>query len=795
LNSLSNHFGISLEQHHRALNDARATASLYWELWKLLLKQPTPILQEICQALAPFEWGTGAVFRAACAELGSGSSTPMRLTGPALQPAGYDSQSRAFGSQDIHPISTEAITAIFDDDGKLESSISGFELRREQQQMAQAVTDALNNQQHLLIEAGTGTGKSLAYLIPAARWAVENNQHVVVSTNTLNLQDQLLRKDIPIVQEIIGTEVRASVLKGRSNYLCPRRLETMRRRKPGSLEELKTLAKILIWLQSSPSGEKSEITLRFTEHSTWSRLSADDEDCNAGHCHQHMQGICPYFKAHSAAQDAHLIITNHALLVQDAVHGHQVLPDYQYLIVDEAHQLEDAITNSMSMRVDLPSVQHRLNDLGNLNFGLLGDLTRTLVNRIPEKQFIRLERFVQDIGDALQSMANYAEKFFSTVHSFAQNRTNQFSFKVTIDQSSYRQENFLQIQRSWVPLDEHFEVITDSLIQLAGALSKLDSSQIPDLETHRDSLIAISGHLSEMRIHLRKFSQNTDTNTIYWINCGSNLTETSIQNAVIHIGKLMTEHLWNKKQSVVLTGATLQTANSFDYIRDRLAADHVAEMVIGSPFHYKSSSLVYSVSDIPAPNEPGYQKALERGIIELADALGGKLLVLFTSYQQLRETAANISPRLALGGIAVMDQISGGTRDSLVTDFISAQKAVLLGTRSFWEGIDIPGDDLSAIIISKLPFAVPSDPVFAARSATYANSFGEYAMPDAILRFRQGFGRLIRTRTDRGVVAIFDSRVIHKSYGAKFLQSLPEVTLQSGSLNDLPGVARTWLEK
>jgi DNA polymerase-3 subunit epsilon/ATP-dependent DNA helicase DinG len=214
-----------------------------------------------------------------------------------------------------------------------------------------------------------------------------------------------------------------------------------------------------------------------------------------------------------------------------------------------------------------------------------------------------------------------------------------------------------------------------------------------------------------------------------------------------------------------------------------------------SPFNYADSSLVYSVSDIPAPNEPGYQSALERGIVELAAELGGRLLVLFTSYQQLRETATNITPRLALGDIAVIDQNSGGNRDSLVTRFISTEKAVLLGTRSFWEGIDIPGDDLSAVIISRLPFAVPTDPVFAARSATYANPFAEYSVPDAILRFRQGFGRLIRTSTDRGVVAIFDSRIVSKAYGTQFLQSLPEVTLKTGSLNDLPRVTRAWLDK
>jgi DNA polymerase-3 subunit epsilon/ATP-dependent DNA helicase DinG len=257
----------------------------------------------------------------------------------------------------------------------------------------------------------------------------------------------------------------------------------------------------------------------------------------------------------------------------------------------------------------------------------------------------------------------------------------------------------------------------------------------------------------------------------------------------------MEDFIWHKKDAVILTSATLQTDNRFSFLRDRLYADNIQEVAVGSPFDYKQSTLVYIPDDIPMPQDAGYQRSVEKGLIELAAALDGRVLALFTSYAQLRETAANISPRLALGNIVVYDQATGGSRETLLDSFKSTEKAVLLGTRSFWEGVDIPGDDLVALVIVRLPFAVPNDPIFAARSATYGDAFQHYAVPDAILRFRQGFGRLIRTRSDRGIVTIFDSRVVNKSYGMKFLEALPDTTLQYGKLDDLAQAATNWLNR
>ena len=275
-------------------------------------------------------------------------------------------------------------------------------------------------------------------------------------------------------------------------------------------------------------------------------------------------------------------------------------------------------------------------------------------------------------------------------------------------------------------------------------------------------------------MQLNNFANTPNANTIYWISAGQDGDYLAVQSAPLHVGPLVEEYLWNAKESVVMTSATLQTNGSFDYIRERLNAAEVETVEVGSPFNYHDSTLLYVPNDMPDPNDRyRYQQAVERGLIELTAALNGRVMGLFTSYTHLRQTAQAITPRLALGNITVYDQSDGSSRQSLLDGFKTTERAILLGTRSFWEGVDIPGESLSALVIVRLPFSVPTDPVFAARAETYTDSFNNYTLPDAILRFRQGFGRLIRTRTDRGIVVIFDSRVLTKSYGSSFSPRCP----------------------
>ncbi|MGB7338095.1 MAG: helicase C-terminal domain-containing protein [Phototrophicaceae bacterium] len=795
LSSLAAVFEIDLENAHRALDDARATAILYWHLWEKLIALPSPILFEITRGLQNFQWDTGAVFRAAYDEIKSqGDADAIESVLHVFEPSNKDL--KPLKAHDVlDTIQMSDIDAILGEDGTLSKQLLHYEHRQEQVMMAQSIAHTFNEGEHLMVEAGTGTGKSLAYLIPAVLWAAKNNQRIVVSTNTINLQDQLINNDIPLLQDLMEQPFKAAVMKGRGNYLCPRRLASVRRRLPSNLDELKTLAKVLVWLQESQTGDKGELSLRSGEYFVWNRLSAEDEDCSLHRCQAQMAGTCPYFKARKEAESAHIVVSNHALLVSDAVSDNAVLPSYKYLIADEAHQLEDAVTNGLSFRIDQQGLMRRLIDLGGVNAGLLGDLLRNAKMSVPDKHAMRLEMFIQDIGQTARAMQALSSKFFETIYQFIHDSRSDNNYRIRIDTKRRDHSAFQMVGRDWETLSEYFDVVTDAMGQLADAMRQLEKYNIPSFDDHLNAAAAAARNLSEIRSELDALVMKPDANRVYWINNARSAEWIALQSAPLHVGPLMEQYIWHEKQSVILTSATLRSAGSFQFTRQRLFAESATELALGSPFDYKRSTLIFIPDDMPQPNERGYQSMVERGIVELAAELNGRMLVLFTSYSQLRETAANISPRLALGNITIYDQATGGSRETLLESFKSTEKAVLLGTRSFWEGIDIPGNDLSALVIVRLPFAVPNDPIFAARSGTYSDAFNDYAVPDAILRFRQGFGRLIRTQTDRGIVAIFDSRVIHKSYGMKFLESLPDATLEYGKLDEIAKRATDWLEQ
>ena len=647
-----------------------------------------------------------------------------------------------------------------------------------------------------MIEAGTGTGKSLAYLIPAAMWAVKNDQRVVVSTNTINLQDQLLNNDIPIAKKVVGEELQASVMKGRGNYLCPRRLEILRRRKPANLEELRTLAKVLIWMQLDESGDRGSLSLRAGEWNTWSRLSAQDDNCTTSQCATLMHGTCPFYRARQRAERAHIVIANHALLIADARIDNRALPEYYNLIVDEAHHFEAAITDGLSRRIDQALILGRLGELSKAKGSLLGNFLLAARGHLPAGDHAKLESFAANIGATIRQMTVRVRRYFRQLHDFAGTQDNNNRYQMRVLDTHREKGSFASVQGDWKQLGEYFLVITDKLAHLSAAMQRYKRYQVPDFEEFVSEFRALRRYLEELHELLEQFTNTPDPAWIYSVAPGNAPENTRIHVAPLHVGPLMESYLSQRKECIILTSATLRTQGNFDHLKERLYAEHFRTLALGSPFDYERSTLVYVPDDIPEPSQRSrYQKFLERGIIDLATALDGRLMVLFTSYAQLRETSRAITPRLALGDISVFDQSFGTSRDVLLDSFRSSDKAVLMGTRSFWEGIDIPGPDLSAVVIARLPFAVPTDPIFAARSETYNNPFQEYAIPDAVLRFRQGFGRLIRSKYDRGIVAIFDSRVIRKGYGSSFLESLPDCTLQYGSMENLAPAATSWLNQ
>ncbi len=811
LYSLTQQLGLTLENAHRALPDAIAAGEVYWTLWQRILDLPLDTLQEIVAAARGLaeDWQAAAPFMAALEvrartafddsprSAKTSSATPFR---DLFRPAGNSLRPLTPNEKTV-PLDTAALAALLEEDGLLARRLPGYEHRPEQVQMLRAVAEAFNRSEHLFVEAGTGTGKSIAYLIPAIHWALQNGQRVVISTDTINLQEQLLNKDIPLLRAALGLDFQAAVLKGRGNYLCPRRLAAMRRRQPTTVDELRVYAKVLIWLLESQSGDRNEINLRGpAEMGAWQHLSAEDEGCTLERCQVQMRGACPFYVARHNAEAAHVLIVNHALLLADVATGSHVLPRYNYLIIDEAHHLEEATTNGLSFRLDQFALRRQMAELGGRNSGILGDLLTHARGNIPETYFTQLSEYVHIVEETMRAMEVHVNVFFSVILQFLeQNRLLQstnYVNQVRITDHIRSQAGFAQIQAAWKNLSQFTTGIASAMSRLTLALNRLSDYDIEEYDDILNSLASAARSMEELHAQLLAFTEAPDANRIYWVEVGQDRSRISLHSAPLHVGPLVEEHIWRAKDAVILTSATLQTAGSFEFLKERLQAQDVRTLDVGSPFNYKESTLLYLPIDMPEPDDRfRYQEAVEEAIIQLATAMNGRLMALFTSYTQLRQTAQSITPRLALGNIAVFDQSDGTSRQALLDGFIQTERAVLLGTRSFWEGVDIPGDDLSALVIARLPFAVPTEPVFAARAETFENPFNQYAVPDAILRFRQGFGRLIRTKTDRGIVVILDRRVLSKTYGRAFLNSLPRCTEVRKPLDQLAAEAIAWMAR
>jgi len=370
-----------------------------------------------------------------------------------------------------------------------------------------------------------------------------------------------------------------------------------------------------------------------------------------------------------------------------------------------------------------------------------------------------------------------------------------YSHQERIVDSTRAQPAWVMVEVAWDTALQLLNPLLGVLEQIGRGMRELGASGEHEVEDLVSNIGNAYRSLTELKKHMQGLVFEPQESMIYWVEINPQRQhQLSVQAAPLQVGELMEEHIWHKKSSVVLTSATLTAAGEFDYLKRRLNAFDADELALGSPFDYESAALLYLVDDIPEPAERGpYQRAVEGGLIQLCKATGGRTLALFTSYEQLRRTSQAIAGPLAEAGIQVYEQGEGASPHTLLESFKSSEGAVLLGTRAFWEGVDIPGQALSVLAIIRLPFDVPSDPIVAARSETFESPFYEYQVPEAILRFRQGFGRLIRTQADRGVVAVFDKRILTKQYGSLFIESLPPCTLKRGRLVDLPKAAASWL--
>lgn len=803
LASLASGLGIPVPQSHRALDDAHTTRQIFLSLHRLAEDLPLAVVHEIVELGAEIDWGGAGIFDSVLARR-TGSRPAEEVepieAGPAIPPSSVPHLSPLTPAAEPERLDVDEVAAVIEPGGAFARVFPGYEHRPQQLTMLRAVAEAFSSGRHLLVEAGTGTGKSMAYLVPAFAWAAKNGERVIVSTNTINLQDQLINKDIPDLLLATDPGLRAAVLKGRINYLCPRRLEALRRLGPSSADEMRVVAKVLVWLVRGGSGDRGQINLNGPgEVSSWSRISADSQECGGQTCLEFNQGACPYYQARLQAECAHVVIVNHALLLADLATGSRVIPDYRYLIVDEAHHLEAATTNGLSFHVTEAEVARLMRDLGSSESGLLSQIDHVAQSTLPPDISGQVSRAIRLVSDRALLCAELSTAFFAQLEGFMSDQRDgqpvgAYGQQLRVVASTRTLPAWSGVETAWDELRGPMGAVTQTLSELAESLMSLAESLGAPAEDLAVGARTASRDLAEILEHLDRMIFEGGRETIFWLEIHPTHGRLSMHAAPLEVGPLIERYLWHEKEAVVMTSATLTTTGEFDYIRRRLSADEADELALGSPFDFETSTLLYLINDIPEPGDrSAYQSAVERGLIALCRATRGRALVLFTSYDQLRRTARAISDPLAVGGIVVYEQGEGASRHSLLESFRTSEQAVLLGTRSFWEGVDVAGEALSVLAIVRLPFDVPSDPIVAARAETFESPFDEYSVPEAILRFRQGFGRLIRTRSDRGVVVSFDRRLLTKRYGRAFIDSLPRCTMKIGGLAELPKAAARWL--
>jgi ATP-dependent DNA helicase DinG len=631
-----------------------------------------------------------------------------------------------------------------------------YEFRRGQLQMAQAVEEALEEKRHLIVEAGTGTGKTLAYLLPVIR----SGKRVIISTGTKNLQEQLFFKDVPALERALfpegGSKLSVCYMKGRNNYLCRKKLFDLTDQPVLSgLEEIEHYRAIAAWEKTTQTGDRAELAELPEASALWHKLDARADTCLGQKCKEYDR--CFITEMRRKAVESDIIIVNHHLFFADlsikleaeGAPDAGVLPECGAVIFDEAHELEDIAGNYFGISV------------GNLR---MDELTRDVEHLLQREKL-----YTPQLSGAIQSLRERSQLFFSLLP--AHEGRSAFDSR-----REFLEEN-----------GEEFIALNRSLSRLGAELEQLPQKP--------EEVFTLTRRAQQLQVQLQFVMENEDPNTVYWIErrggrgAGGLRRKSSsftgdeknsvgrtnifLQATPIEVGQILRECLWSKLEASVLTSATLAVGGGFDYIRQRLGLDHARELIVASHFDYESQAILYVPPDLPDPRTPQFAAEAAGVIRRLLEITRGRAFVLFTSYAQMNEIYERLLGQLEFPMLKQGD----APKSALLEEFRLTPNAVLFGTSSFWQGVDVQGEQLSCVIIDRLPFAVPSDPVVAARvkaiDAGGGNAFFEYQVPSAVITLKQGFGRLIRSLHDRGLLALLDNRILKKQYGRVFVESLP----------------------
>jgi len=796
---LATFLGIEHPRLHRALEDADVTAKVFHALTNVAMEMDAGLLSELSRLYSRAKGHLSTLYLN-LQKSKSQQNVTTGLFGLDMEALGKRLESpqslKLLGEQ--HPFDEEDVGSFFREDGPLSKVLDGYRYRPQQSEMAMAVAKAMDSKRNLVVEGGTGVGKSMAYLMPAMLFAIANKARVVVSTNTINLQEQLIAKDLPTLSNALTewsesfTGVRFSILKGRDNYLCLRRWRQLIREENLSPEEARIASKVMVWLQDTVTGDRSEMNLAFREMPTWSRMSA----AGAFQCPPKTREACFLRTARDQADGAHLVVVNHALLMRDLAEGGGIIPSYDYLVIDEAHHLEEEATSQFGSKLSQGAMEEYLERLDGSQ-GIYRKMRTFLSQLLATPMTSVLEPLVQEGDDLLPRTKEHIGTLWSTIAAFLRDHHGERDTRnliLSVTRSSRSQPAWSDVEIAWENADTVLSQITRTLDKLLQA-PVMEDAQAAGYESMVIEISSCLNTAEDIREKLKAFIIHPNDDQIYWMTQNARDGEITLEIAPIHVGSLLQKRLFSQKESVILTSATLSTQGNFNHISERLGLDDTDELLVDSPFDYLKAVMLCLPKDMPDPNSRSYQEAVQQAMIDVCRAAGGRTMGLFTSHAAVQATRSGIKEELESLGFKVLAQGVDGTPRNLLTSFMQNPKSVLLGTASFWEGVDIPGGALKALVVARLPFNVPTEPVFVARSQMFEDPFNQYAVPQSVLRFRQGFGRLIRGEDDRGAVVVLDQRILSRSYGPVFLESLPGCTVVKGSLSELSQNIQQWIAK
>ena len=775
LPQLSVALGLTHDRPHRALSDAEATGALFTLLADLAAALPLPVLREMQRVARPAASPTARFLDTVVESRPPQPRRPgaVSATGPGeagtAAPVGSGWARRLAGLR-----LDDAAAAALGIDGPLAGG-EGYEYREAQVQMGRAVAQALERQRRLVVEAGTGVGKSLAYLVPLALWSARTGRRAVVATHTVNLQEQLAERDLPALAGLTDPRVPTAILKGRGHYISLRRwarflAEPEAGGRDADVDAVQFKLKLLVWLTQTATGDRAELRLTGDEESLWSRVASDRDDCLGSACINWSTRRCHMVGARQRASEAAIVVTNHSLLLADSEPQGQVMAPYDALVVDEAHQLEASATQQLGSAI-------RAFDVG------------LVLDRLPAVRGDAVAAALQRCRDATHRVFGDAKGFI--IEQLGLDHAG--NARLGLSESVRDDPRFATLLRS----GRHaVGVFLDAAAGLERATETggVQADLLPQPDRVGDEVQSAAMALRELAGAIDRVLCRPREGYVSWLELRAEQSE--LHEAPVSVAGPLRELVYDRCDSVTLTSATLTVAGSFDFIRHRVGiGDGAEELALPSPFDYLRNALCVLTDGVPPYDAAEHESVIADLVGGIAERLEGRTLVLFTGYSPLRRVHSLLRERLERQRIALLGQGLDGTRRQILRSFLEDPRTVLLGTSSFWEGVDIPGERLRCVVIDKLPFPVPTDPLVRARTQGLRDPFAQYVLPVAVIRLRQGFGRLLRGHGDHGAVVLCDERLSTREYGDVFLRALPPAAQTRAIVGDVPDLVSAFVQR